>query len=219
LTKVSSEDPSFGTLDEETKQLVVVLAQLKKDRQAIYDYYETKEYLSDKYAKVKQLHTALLKSYDDFSNIDGKVYDQITEVTKKVTDLELKRMKDEGLEISYTKKLFIGACRELVNYTLDYDVTTMKKMDTQKVSTMVDNISKTFNDYQAKAADKSLLKKEFDDENSTDLSWFNSAAKDYVAQSRTLLLLLTDNEKYKDVMHTWDFHNGIIISDGQPEKL
>lgn len=219
LSEKVGAEPSFGQLDTDAKALIEAYESLEKKVKQLDDYNKIKEYMSDDYAKAKELYPQIEADYKKFEALDILVERGIAEVQQKVRDAELKNFKEMGYEISYSKSIFLESSRDLLNYVSEKDINTMQELDKEKVKTLINKMSADFTLFNEKAEDQKLLEKEFGPNNQYKLDSFKRSAQTYIAQSRTLQELLNSPAKMKEALHTFTFHRGMIVPDGTPDKI
>lgn len=209
--------PSFGKLDGDMKEQIKVYKSLEKNVNKLYEYNSIKEYLSDDFAKAKELYPLILEDYKKFDVLDLLIEEEIAVYQKKVREAELENFKKNGYEISYAKVMFIDSSREFLEYVTTKDLYTISELDKEKVKTLASKVSSDFLSFTEKTENEEQLKKEFGRFSS--LSSFKRDAQNYVSQCRTLQQILDDPEEQKKIIHTHEFHRGIIVPDGTPAKI
>ncbi|WP_306352847.1 DUF3829 domain-containing protein [Flavobacterium sp. '19STA2R22 D10 B1'] len=210
--------PSFEKLDKTTKELIKTYEALQVNVNKLYEYNAIKEFLSDDYAKAKELYPLILADYKKFEELDLIIEEETIVYQNKVRDAELEHFKKMGYDISYAKTMFINSSRDFLDYVSTEDIYGINKMDPEKVKTMANKVSADFSAFTEKAGDKKLVEKEFGN-TSYRIDSFKSNAQSYVSQCRSLQQLLSDPKKLKAAIETHEFHRGLIVPDGTPAKI
>jgi hypothetical protein len=115
VSKSQPLPPSDPRLENTANEYALAAQDIDKLMNEADNYYDSKLFKDDKWAKGKLLHPRLKAGWDRFSRADRALHDSIDGITKPLAQRALARLeREEGKKFRYDRKKVLITARELV---------------------------------------------------------------------------------------------------------
>lgn len=184
-------------IDTEAETLVKVLKDEFAVFEEIYTYYKEKDYLTDDYAKGKELHDKLMVAYKAIDEPAQKFYDDMQKVMETHEKEEREKYEKKGNKVSLAMLDFLDAAEEASNLVYDnvaedgtITLTTEKFAETNK------KVSDTLDTLKTISKDTKALEKD----GYTNIDAFVNTASSFKTASNTVAGSFDDEESLMTAM-------------------
>ncbi|WP_010500140.1 YiiG family protein [Paenibacillus elgii] len=103
----AEKTPAFPTVDPAVVKLKPVMNELVAILSEAHDYYETKGYVDDNFAKSKELHTKIVKAVDGYYAASGEFLKAMASMGAERRQQNLKKYQDNDEQIRYNALKFL----------------------------------------------------------------------------------------------------------------
>ncbi len=186
--------PKMDGLDKSAALYLEAYQNLHKVIRELIDYYDINDHEKDNYEKAKKLNPTVLEAFEKFASVDSLFNAQIEIMDKNFIKLELESYKTNGKEVLYAHTMLIEHMREHLQYTSQYDYTTMNKINFEVYDKKTDTIVTAFKMFNDLAKNEEILKKEV--RNPHFLSIFNNKVADYIKMSQQISEVGKDKKEF-----------------------
>ncbi|MCR8643055.1 YiiG family protein [Paenibacillus sp. N1-5-1-14] len=158
----TSKKPSFGAADDSMKNLLPKMKDYLNLINELDGYYRSKAFAQDDFAKGKELHKKFYKTYNEYTALGDKFFIDFSEVTKKMEQADLEKLKKEDYLVRYYAKSIVMKAQEIQT---DFDLAKVNDSnildyDANKYKTKYDSLTADMDKFLEYAKDKKRLEKE-----------------------------------------------------------
>ncbi|MBL8791324.1 MAG: YiiG family protein [Rhizobiales bacterium] len=179
--------PAHAELERASEAYVKAVQTLEPMLKDADDYYEQENYKDDKFAKGREMHSALLAAWDSFGKADGDLRAIVGRIGDERQLVELAKVeKQEGRKARYHIMNTFLQAKSLVRLETDVE---MSKMDLPKVQDQVAVYEKAVKDLEAFNAGEGDGKID---------SFYISSAKEVLVTAKGLMRRVRDKEGFSE---------------------
>ena len=127
-------------LDNALIALYPVMKDLALAINDVEEYTDMKSFADDNYAKGAELHTRIYNDYQQYADLSQAYLDAADPVFEKVQEEDLKRFKDEGMDMSYTMNMVMDCAQDIQEaiYLQDIYDDNILELDTEAIKPLYD---------------------------------------------------------------------------------
>ncbi len=158
----AEKTPAFPAVDPVVMKLKPVMNDLIAILSEADDYYETKGYVDDNFAKSKELHTKIVKATDAYYAVGDEFLTAMAEMGTERRKEDLKKYQDNDEQIRYSALKFLIDAEALSAETDEQGITARNILDLDmgKFKAKYDVLVEDLNLLTQHSQDESRLKKE-----------------------------------------------------------
>lgn len=216
IKSIINEKPVIKEMDDAATQLIPLAEELDGLLDAARKYYKAKDYVDDKYAKGKELHTKILANSEKFKTAYKKFNMAIKNKEFEVRTAEMEQAKKDGNKLVYNRILVFNLMDKIMN-----------ELDRQNISAsnvLSTDLSKIKPLYEEFSQAQKTLREIIDDKLSKDKDLANKYAFANYAETTTefkvAVIDLIERVETKKPVSQAELHIGYAIpSKGTPEQL
>ncbi len=209
-----SKQPAYADLDPAADALAGALAPLCKSLQEAKDYYDSKNYVDDGFARGKALHKDIVGQWDAFLTALDAFNPKLDKLAAETKAAELEELKSNGEMISYYASKCLSDMNSLTEILSENDITaeTLDTMPLDAYKAAYDTYAADYTELANLANDPDALSGEGYE--AEDLKILVDRYKKVKADAATLLEKAQKGEGFSNaellIVH---------LTDGTPEKL
>ncbi|MFB6365689.1 YiiG family protein [Paenibacillus elgii] len=213
----AEKTPAFSAVDPTVVKLKPVMNDLIAILSEAHDYYETKGYVDDNFAKCKELHTKIVKSKDAYYAAANEFLKAMTSLGAEQRQQSLKKYQEQDEQIRYSALKFLVDAEALSAEMEEQGVTAANILDLNmdKYKAKYDVLVEDFKNLSQQAQDDSRVKKEELDSHS--LKRYVDEAKKVKVAASEIIERVNKKEKVSD----FDLKKRFFTEnrEGTPEKF
>ncbi|WP_090673231.1 YiiG family protein [Paenibacillus tianmuensis] len=213
----AEKTPAFSAVDPTVVKLKPVMNDLIVILSEAHDYYETKGYVDDNFAKSKELHTKIVKAKDAYYAAANEFLKAMTSLGAENRQKSLKKYQEQDEQIRYSALKFLADAEALSAEMEGQGVTAANILDLNmdKYKAKYDVLLEDFKNLSQHVQDDSRVKKEELDIHS--LKRYVDEAKNVKVAASEIIERVNKKEKVSD----FDLKNRFFVEnrEGTPEKF
>ena len=130
VKKLPTAKPSIKELDDVAAELIPVAENLDGLLASAGEYYKTKNYNDDKYAKGQELHKKIIAEISKFEAASNKSYAALENKETIIVVQELNKAKKEGDELTYNKIQMSLLMAKIIDEFIQNDISAINVLST-----------------------------------------------------------------------------------------
>lgn len=158
----ASKKPSFGAADDSMKALCPKLKELMDTLNEIENYYNTKSFVDDDFAKGKELHKRLYSQYNEYVILAEKFFSDFDVITQQKKQEDLEDLKKSDYMIRHYAMSIVMRAQDIERSFYDTGVndSNILDYDVNKYKEKYDLLTEDINKFMEYSKDDERLKKE-----------------------------------------------------------
>lgn len=213
----ADKTPAFPTVDPAVVKLKPVMNELVAILSEAHDYYETKGYVDDNFAKSKELHTKIVKAADGYYAASGEFLKAMASMGAERRQESLKKYQDNDQQLRYSALKFLMDAQALSAEMEEQGVTAKNILDLDmgKFKAKYDVLVEDLTNLTQLSQDAMRAKKE---------GLRSDLVEDYVDEAKEVKVAaseIIERVNKKSAVDEFDLSNSFFLENrnGTPEKF
>ncbi|WFD10927.1 YiiG family protein [Tepidibacter hydrothermalis] len=158
----ASKKPSFGAADDSVKALCPKLKELMNTLNEIQNYYSTKSFVDDDFAKGKELHKKIYTQYNEYVALAETFFSELSVITEQKNKEDLESLKKSDYMIRYHAMSIVMRAQDIqmAFYEAKVNDSNILDFDVNKYKEKYDLLTEDINKFMEYSKDDERLKKE-----------------------------------------------------------
>jgi len=158
----ASKKPSFGPTDDSIKALCPKIKQLMDTLNEIQNYYSTKSFVDDDFAKGKELHKKLCTQYNEYVTLAETFFSEFAVITENKNKEDLENLKKSDHMIRYYAMSIVMRAKDIQTLFYEAEVydTNILDANADKYKEKYDLLTADINNFIECSNDEKRMKRE-----------------------------------------------------------
>lgn len=156
------QKPSFGSSDDAIKALCPKVKELMDTLNEIENYYSTKSFVDDDFAKGKELHKKLCTEYNEYTTLAETFFSEFAVITEQKNNEDLENLKKSDHMIRYYAMSIVMRSQDIQTsfYEAGVNDNNILDFDVNKYKEKYDLLTEDINKFMEYSKDDERIKKE-----------------------------------------------------------